>query len=559
MPRLSLYTPEKSNNYRYFDRLISEQFTVGGTDLYIHKMIGSGNPANPTDISPTKIEDIVFLENRDRIYEDDIIRMRGHYNVQNLDFDLSQFGLFLNNDIIFITVHYNDMLDIVGRKLMNGDVIELPHLNDYDSLDQTIKTILRRYYVITDANLASEGFSQTWYPHLWRIKCERMTDSQEFAQILNKPAEQTDTYLGTWDATKTYPAGYTITYGDKNYTATVDVPVNITPPNDAYWKLDTSQTARDVVSMYKKYIEINDGALEEARRNVPLSGYDVSNLYVVPVYDELDPRRDQPAPPSPLLATNGPPTVARGAVITMRNPKYRNGSPVLRIPRSTVMSLWDMTVDSDASISSKIDKFIQLSLENITIQPQLTDTGSGSVEVTNAIAVHAMGPVTGPYGTADNTYATSDQDPGKRGFTGTITQQMDYRADCDPRFQYIARYSPRSWGYVDGYLIGTGAAPNGIPAGAGITFPQNPNVGDYFLRIDYYPQLLFRWDGRIWVRISEKVRTLHLEWTEQNESQTSSFINNTKTTKTSSGGVVPQRQALSSILRITPDSYNQPK
>ena len=40
MPRLSLYRPNKQNDYRFFDRTISEQLTVGGTDLYIHKYLG---------------------------------------------------------------------------------------------------------------------------------------------------------------------------------------------------------------------------------------------------------------------------------------------------------------------------------------------------------------------------------------------------------------------------------------------------------------------------------------------------------------------------------------
>jgi hypothetical protein len=61
-------------------------------------------------------------------------------------------------------------------------------------------------------------------------------------------------------------------------------------------------------------------------------------------------------------------------------------------------------------------------------------------------------PSTGPYGTADNTYATADQNPEATGFTGDITQQMDYRADCDPAYQYIARSSPRTFGYTGGYL-----------------------------------------------------------------------------------------------------------
>ena len=36
MPRLSLYREQKQNDYRFLDRNISEQLTVGGTDLYIH-------------------------------------------------------------------------------------------------------------------------------------------------------------------------------------------------------------------------------------------------------------------------------------------------------------------------------------------------------------------------------------------------------------------------------------------------------------------------------------------------------------------------------------------
>ena len=178
MPRLSLYRPNKQNDYRFLDRTISEQLTVGGTDLYIHKYAGPANTGPSVDYTqpqylepdPTKIQDLLFLENRDRKYDPNIYRLRGHYNVQNLDFDLSQFGLFLNNDIIFIVVHYNDMIDIVGRKLMVGDVLELPHLLDYNPLRETIPVALKRFYQITDANYASEGFTQTWYPHLWRIK-----------------------------------------------------------------------------------------------------------------------------------------------------------------------------------------------------------------------------------------------------------------------------------------------------------------------------------------------------------------------------------------------------
>ena len=113
MPRLSLYKPEKGADYKFFDRNIWEMFQVGGTDVLLHKYVGPGAPA-PGESSPTiptytsgipelQIQDLLFLENRDRKYDPDVYLMRGIYNIQDIDFNLSQFGLFLQNDVIFIT------------------------------------------------------------------------------------------------------------------------------------------------------------------------------------------------------------------------------------------------------------------------------------------------------------------------------------------------------------------------------------------------------------------------------------------------------------------------
>jgi len=561
MPRLSLWRPNKTNDYNFFDKIISEQFTAGSTDLYIHKYMGPTNQGPSIDatqpeydvLAPTNIQDLLFLENRDRTYDPNVYRLRGHYNVQNLDFDLSQFGLFLNNDIIFITVHYNDMIQLVGRKLMVGDVIELPHLLDYNPLDETIPTALKRFMQITDANYASEGFSPTWFPHLWRIKCEPLVDSEEFTQILNAPIDQ-DTYLGIWDSTKPYPAGYVITYGDKNYKALIDVPAGKYPPDPTYWQLDTADNLKDILATYNKNIAINDAALREAERLVPKAGYDRKNLYIVPTYGEyssdgvLSNAINNPAPPVGVNTDGGAP-VPTGTVMMVRNPNFKNPSPVLKISKSAIKSIWDMTADMGYD---KLDIFNTVNLETVTLAPQRTDTNSGQVSGNKILTVYSMGQITGPYGTADNTYATADANPELPGFTGTISQSMDWRADCDPAFQFIARSSPRSFGYTTGYLDGTGEAPNGLPTGAGISFPQNPQVGDYFLRIDYFPQLLYRWDGRMWVRISKNVRT-PTGFTEANKSQLSGFINDRAETKLTDGTYVPQRQALSTILGLTPD------
>jgi len=90
MPRLSLYRPEKSKDFDFLDSIIYEQFTVGGTDLNIHKYIGPKNVSADDAtieqpiydvISETNIQDLLFLENRDRKYDNDIYTLRGHYNV----------------------------------------------------------------------------------------------------------------------------------------------------------------------------------------------------------------------------------------------------------------------------------------------------------------------------------------------------------------------------------------------------------------------------------------------------------------------------------------------
>jgi hypothetical protein len=255
MPRLSLYRPNRTRDYQFFDRTISEMYTVGGLDIYVHKYLGpqtggedsalSGNADATQPIydeqSPLNIQDLLLLENRDRVYAPDIYVMRGVYRVQDVDFDLTQFGLFLNSDTLFVTFHYNDMIDTFGRKLMNGDVIEVPNLKDYNPLNAALPLALPRYYVIQDANFAGEGFSQTWLPHLWRIKATPLTNAQEYNSILDKPF--VSEYI--WDPGDFYPGGSIVNYGDVYYRATRNVPAGTEITDTTYWSEYTPPTISD--------------------------------------------------------------------------------------------------------------------------------------------------------------------------------------------------------------------------------------------------------------------------------------------------------------------------
>lgn len=253
MPRLSLYRPDKANDYKFIDRTILEQFMVGGTDIYVHKYLGpkdpiegTATPAQPTNTNPIPelgIQDLLLLENRDRKYSDEVYVMRCIYNMQQLDWSLTQFGLFLAQDTIFIHVHLNDSVKRIGRKLMSGDVLELPHLKDPYALNDA-QVALRRFYVIEDVLRPTEGFSQTWYPHLIKLKCKPLVDSQEFKDILDKPAED---------------------------------PMSTKEPTDDQLAL------RDLISSYNTNMEINQKIIEQAETDAPLSGYSTENLWMVPV------------------------------------------------------------------------------------------------------------------------------------------------------------------------------------------------------------------------------------------------------------------------------------
>jgi hypothetical protein len=147
------------------------------------------DPNNPTLVSGDimTIEDPLLGEIRDRHYSPNTIELRGIYNINDLDFDLRQFGLFLTNDSLYLEFHLNDMIAKCGRKLIPGDVLELPHRRD-TGLDPANQVAANKFYLIDDASRASDGYSATWWPHIWRVKVSPMPASQEYADILNLPA-----------------------------------------------------------------------------------------------------------------------------------------------------------------------------------------------------------------------------------------------------------------------------------------------------------------------------------------------------------------------------------
>ena len=378
MPRLSLYKPQRGNDYSFIDKQVYEMFTIGGTDINIHKFLGAENPseADATADQPrynavkeTNIQDLLFLENRDRKYDPDVYTMRAIYNVQDIDFNLSQFGLFLSNDTLFMTIHINSSVKTIGRKVIAGDVVEIPHLTDEYALND-LSYAIKRFYVVEDVNRAAEGFSQTWYPHLYRLKLKQIVDAQEYKEILDLPAQEGQ---------------------------------------------DGENTLRNMLSTYDKEMQINNAVVAQAESDAPKSGYDTSHYFSL----QLD----------------------------------ANGNTEL--------------VDSDG----------------------------------------------------DN-----------------IPDKM---------------VTPDRIGY-NGYLLGDGIPTNGEAFGHGIAFPVSNQNGDFFLRTDFNPNRLFRYDGNRWVKQEDNVR-MTMSQSNTKATQKGTFVNNTKTS-TIGGETVVERQSLSKALRPKADN-----
>lgn len=261
----------------------------------VHKYIGSANPSTENSsattptydvLAETNIQDLLLLENRDRKYDTTIYQVRGVYNVQDLDFNLSQFGLFIDNDTVFMTVHINDFIRVVGRKPLSGDVVELPHLKDEFALN-SFNYALPRFFVIEDVGRAAEGFSKTWYPHLYRLKLKKIESGQKYADILNVPANTDDqaNFTGEYDPSVTYHPGEIVRYQGKLYTVTNETTGNL-PTDTNYFNLYNGLTIDNLLSPQNKSLEINDAVIAQAEADVPLSGYETRQFFTLAVDDK---------------------------------------------------------------------------------------------------------------------------------------------------------------------------------------------------------------------------------------------------------------------------------
>ena len=196
MSRISLWNPQKGADFNFTDRVVNESLRISGDGILVHLYEGPTiDSTGNTDTTVTSIQDVLFLENTARKYNPDVIELRGHHQPQDVNYDLSQFGIFLSSDTIRIQFGFTDMMDSLGRKLISGDVLEFPSMRDVPIFDNAVG--INRYYVVQDALYAAAGYGQKWFPHIWLVRAKLMTASPEFKEVTDQASTgQTDGGVG---------------------------------------------------------------------------------------------------------------------------------------------------------------------------------------------------------------------------------------------------------------------------------------------------------------------------------------------------------------------------
>lgn len=141
-----------------------------------------------TQLSLDNIEDLVYLENRDRAYCRSSVMLKCTYDLLDVQTELAKFGINLPQTYIF-TVSFADMVKILGRPVVIGDIVELPGEVMYDPNLRPV----RKWLEVTDCGWSTEGYTLNWKPNLFRFYAQPIMPSVEHKDILGLPGQTNQT------------------------------------------------------------------------------------------------------------------------------------------------------------------------------------------------------------------------------------------------------------------------------------------------------------------------------------------------------------------------------
>jgi len=140
-----------------------------------------------SQISLDNIEDFVLLENRDRAYCHSSSMLKCTYDLLDVQSELAKFGINLPQTYIF-TCSFADMVIILGRPVVVGDIVELPGEIQFDPNLRPV----RKWLEVTDCGWSTEGYTPNWRPNLFRFYAQPILPAIEHKDILGVPGQVND-------------------------------------------------------------------------------------------------------------------------------------------------------------------------------------------------------------------------------------------------------------------------------------------------------------------------------------------------------------------------------
>ena len=164
---------------------------AGGPDDYWAVQALQLVEAEATSIN--NIQDKVFLENRDRDYNEFAIRMKCAYTPMDVIANQMKFG-WMGEEQYIIEVSFAQTIAKLGRPFVIGDIIQLPSETQYTP---ALKPVLK-YLEIIDVAWSTNGYTPTWVPTMQRLIAKQAYASQETQDVFGKLTKNVDN-SGLWD------------------------------------------------------------------------------------------------------------------------------------------------------------------------------------------------------------------------------------------------------------------------------------------------------------------------------------------------------------------------
>lgn len=200
--RPGMHYGNPGKNSTFLSEQIRKHIEFGGVYVTIYRLKGTfdqerdslgvkkdtaGSKQEATDIgSFLGIQDPILNENRDREYDfDEIPILKGAYTVSQNELEYARFGLALANDVITLEFHAPSMEKECGRRLIPGDVIEMPHLREV-GIDGRVAN---KWYEVASITWSPSGYDPMYNRHVLACILKPLRHQQEFLDLFERKDE----------------------------------------------------------------------------------------------------------------------------------------------------------------------------------------------------------------------------------------------------------------------------------------------------------------------------------------------------------------------------------